>query len=181
MLYYSRNSKKHGKAKIGRFCRVINSEIGKYSYLGAHCVLRNASVGNFCSIAENVKIGFGNHPLNVTSTSPVFYAKHSVLGRGFFVTSFQEYERTFIGSDVLIGANTFIKDGITIGHGAVIGANSVVTKDIEPFSIVGGVPAKLIRMRFSEKERERLLNDEWWLWSERKIRENKHYFTHERS
>ncbi len=142
--------------------RIYWSTIGKYTYVSDQCWIINSAVGSFCSIAGKVIIGGGGHPLNFVSTSPVFYSRRNILKTCFSEVNFEEYRRTLIGNDVWIGSNAFIKGGVSIGHGAVIGAYSVVTKDIKPYSIVAGNPAKLIRMRFDDTTIEKLIKSEWW-------------------
>lgn len=178
MFFFKKKSQIDKTVKIGRFSRIIYSDIGRYTYVGPNSVIRNSKIGSFCSISENVKIGYGKHPLNYVSTSPVFYSKKNPLKRYFFQNkSFNEFEKVIIGNDVLIGANVFIMDGIKIGDGAVIGAGSIVTKDIKDFQIVGGVPATLIRYRFGKKIIKEIMNDKWWNWPDDKILENETYFT----
>ncbi len=112
-------------------------------------------------------IGGGKHPLDFVSTSPVFYSQRNALKKCFNKIDFKEYDNTVIGNDVWIGSNAFIKGGVTVGHGAVIGAYAVVTKDIEPYSIVGGNPAKVIRKRFDEATIGKLLETKWWDYSDK--------------
>jgi acetyltransferase-like isoleucine patch superfamily enzyme len=177
-LYYTRNSRIHKFSEITRFCRIVDSEIDKYSYVGVSTVIRNARVGKFCSIAQNVKIGAGEHPINLVSTSPVFYTNKNEFNFSFFTNnSIQERKKTFIANDVLIGANVFIRDGIKIGNGAIIGANSFVNRDVLDYEIVGGVPARHLKFRFEKLNINRLLEDKWWDWEIEKIKKNEEYFT----
>ena len=177
-LYYTRNSSIHESSKVGRFSRVVDSEIDKYSYVGVSSVIRNARVGKFCSIAQNVKIGSGDHPIDLVSTSPVFYTKENVFSFSFFVNNnVQERKETVIANDVLIGANVFIRDGIKIGNGAIIGANSFVNKDVLDYEIVGGVPSRHLKFRFEQGIINRLLEDKWWDWEIENIEKNEEYFT----
>lgn len=157
-----KDSKVHPKAAVLRGTRVYSSVIGKYSYVGSNCYVLHCELGNFCSISNNVVIGGGKHPSTFVSTSPVFYSRHNVLGKCFNRVEFQEYEKTTIGHDVWIGLNAFIKGGIVIGHGAIVGAYAVVTKDVAPYSIVAGNPAKLIKMRFDDETINKLISSGWW-------------------
>lgn len=157
------NSNIDGTAVIFSGCQVMNSTMGQYSYCGYDCVILNCDIGSFCSIAANVAIGSAEHPLNWVSMSPVFEnVKHSGPPRRFARLPLPENKRTVIGNDVWIGYGAIIKAGVSIGTGAVIGSGAVVTKDIEPYAIVAGCPAKLIRYRFDKSLCERLLDSEWW-------------------
>lgn len=173
MIFYKKKSKIAKTAKICRFCRIINSEIGRYSYVGPNSVIRNSSVGSFCSIAENVKVGYGLHRLDRISNSPLFYAKKNIFGKCFSIDQeFVEFVPTVIGNDVMIGTNVFINDGIRIGSGAIIGAGSIVTRDIKPYEVVAGNPARTLRYRFDEVTISKLLSLQWWNWSEEKLQGN---------
>ena len=123
----------------------------------------NCEIGQFCSISDDVIIGGAEHPIDWVSTSPVFQnVRHSGPRRKFAEFDFEGIKRTIIGNDVWIGKRAIIKAGIRIGDGAVIGSGSVVTKDVPPFAIVGGVPAKIIKYRFDEDTIKDILQSEWW-------------------
>jgi acetyltransferase-like isoleucine patch superfamily enzyme len=149
--------------------RIYKSSILRYTYVNNNCYIINTSVGSFCSIANHVMIGGGQHPIHFVSSSPIFYSKNNVFKKYFHKTQFQEYLETIIGNDVWIGTNAFIKGGITIGHGAIIGAHAVVTKDVEPYSIVVGNPGRVIKKRFSEEIIAKLLEAGWWDWTEEEL------------
>lgn len=129
---------------------IINhSSIGMYTYIGKKCIIQNTSIGNYCSIANNVICGVGNHPVNYFSTSPIFYRVNNVFKIKLIEKdlNFEEYMPINIGNDVWIGTNVIILDGVSIGNGAIIAAGAVVTKDVESYTIVGGIPAKFIKNR----------------------------------
>ncbi|RNI35210.1 antibiotic acetyltransferase [Hanamia caeni] len=156
--------------------RIYWSVVGRYSYVADHCWIIKAEIGNFCSIASNVMIGGGSHPVNFVSTSPVFYSRNNILNKCFAEVQFQEYVKTVIGNDVWIGSNAFVKGGITIGNGAIIGAHSVVTKDVEPYSIVAGNPARVIRKRFDDDVIKELEATKWWEYSDEKLQQRATHF-----
>jgi len=142
---------------------IINCQIGRLSYLASNTLINQATIGAFCSIGPNVKIGSGEHPTNFISTSPLFYSRGGQLDLVFAEeTMFDEVARVEIGNDVHIGANVYIKNGIKIGDGVIIGAGSIVVKDVEDYTIIGGVPGKLIRKRFSEDIIEVMRDIKWW-------------------
>jgi len=139
------------------------TKIGEYVFINRFCEITKASIGRYSSIASGVKIGSGEHQFKRMSTSG-------------FVTDHASDDLTVgdcvIGNDVWIGANAFIKRGVTVGDGAVIGAHAVVTKDVPPFAVVAGVPAKLIKYRFETLVCEELIALQWWnedLFKVRKI------------
>ncbi|HTF03382.1 MAG TPA: CatB-related O-acetyltransferase [Bacteroidia bacterium] len=144
--------------------------IGRSVYIGRNTTIAScAGIGNFTSISAGVRIGLMAHPTDFLSTSPVFYASR----RGWTnQANFDESEgkKTVVGHDVLISANAMIRNGVVIGHGAIIGAGAFVDKDVEPYSIVAGIPAKMIRKRFDDALIERLLRSEWWNLPDETIR-----------
>jgi len=145
-------------------CLVLNSTIKQYSYIGKNSIIQNVTIGSFCSIANDVFIGLGNHPTEYFATSPLFYRKNNPLKIEMADENinFIEYKPITIGHDVWIGARATILDGVTIGHGAVIATGAVVSKDVPAYAIVGGVPAKIIKYRFSIEKINELLSIQWW-------------------
>lgn len=153
-----------------------NTTIDNYSYVAQRSVLNNVSVGKFCSIGPDLKIGLNTHPINTfVSTHPAFY---SPVNDGCAIQIRtnkifnDEVKKTVIEHDVWLGANVIIPGGIKIATGSVIAAGSVVIKDVEPYSIVGGNPAKLIKYRFSPAIIEKLMMSKWWEWPLSVIKEN---------
>jgi chloramphenicol O-acetyltransferase type B len=134
----------------------------------------NFKAGRFCSIGENVQVGRGNHPTTWASTYPFYVPSHfgSVLGAPLNESSLsksnalsgliQPIPMTEIGNDVWIGHDAFISPGVKIGTGAVIAARAVVTKDVPPYAIAAGVPARIIKQRFNEETASELLMSRWW-------------------
>jgi len=172
VLTIIKNSKISKNTAILSFCKIYNSEIGRYTYLGRGTNLFNVKIGNFTSIADSCIIGAASHPIDKVSTSPVFYTKNNIFNRYFVLHNFKEYKETSIANDVWVGTHAFIKSGVKIGDGAIIGAYSVVTKDVEPFTIVAGNPARVIRCRFSQEIINKLLNIKWWDWTDEEIEIN---------
>lgn len=155
------------KTNISSNCLINNSQILPYTYIGDNCIIQNTTIGKYCSIANDVLIGLGKHPKNLISTSTLFYRIENAIGLQLIEndSDFEEYVNINIGNDVWIGARAIILDGIKVGSGAIIAANSVVTKNVPPYSIVAGVPAKIINYRFQEDKIEELLKLEWWNWT----------------
>ncbi len=157
-------SKIENNCHILENCLILNSTINSYSYVGKNSIIQNTSIGSFCSIANDVFIGLGTHPTSLFSTSPLFYNSNNTFNIRLVDTdyAFDEYQPIKIGNDVWIGARAIVMDGVTIGDGAIVAAGAVVTKDIPNYAIVGGVPAKIIRYRFSAEKIEKLLKSQWW-------------------
>ena len=140
-----------------------NVSLGDYSYIAKNGSLSNVSIGKFCSIGPNFCCGLGLHPVNGVSTAPMFYSTACQNGTTLCRESkYEEQKQTCIGNDVFIGANVTVLDGIRIADGAVIGAGAVVTKDIPPYAIAVGVPAKVVKYRFDETTVQKLLERQWW-------------------
>lgn len=172
---------------IDRGTSFQHSHVGFATVTGPNCKFAYTDIGKYCSIAPNVHVIIGTHPSNgFVSTCPVFYSARP--GRGFsFVKEnlFEEFKfidkkkkiSVKVGNDVWIGANAIILQGVTIGDGAIIAAGAVVTQDVEPFSIVGGVPAKEIRKRFTEDQIRTLKNIKWWDKDQKWLEMNASHFT----
>ena len=149
--YLDKNSFIGKNTVLFRDVYLQNTKIDDYSYIQSNSILINVNVAKFCSIASNVKIGLPDHPFHMVSTSPVFYDNTQPLPCFFINKKIFEFDEktTIVDSDVWIGYGAIIKSGVTIGVGAVVGAGAVVTKDIEPYSVVAGIPAKHIKDRKS--------------------------------
>jgi acetyltransferase-like isoleucine patch superfamily enzyme len=146
--------------------KINNTEIfgtiffGFSSYINSGIIRSYCEIGRYCSIGRNVSIGLGNHDINGLSTSPFF--EHLIPQGSLKLASETPIRRVIIGNDVWIGDNVMISSGVTIGDGAVLAGGAVITKDVEPYTIVGGIPAKLIRSRFPPETIEQLKIIKWW-------------------
>ncbi|MFR9018389.1 MAG: CatB-related O-acetyltransferase [Fusobacterium sp.] len=169
-----------GKNKIGRNSDVAKSFVGFATCIGDDCYLRQCKIGKFCSIGSWVKVISGNHPLNYLMTHPIVFndslKKLNLSSDKRIPFKEKPYvEKDFyieIGNDVWIGQSAEILNGIKIGNGAVIAAGAVVIKDVPPYAIVGGVPAKIIKYRFSNEEIKKLQEMKIWDKDLKWIREN---------
>lgn len=171
-----KSSKVHKTARLGIGCNMVNSSLGKYSYVGDYSGISAAEIGAYTSISSNCNIGGGAHPIDWVSTSPVFTDGKSILRVTLFPNHFDTHKVTHIGNDVWIGTHALIKSGIHIADGAIIGMGAVVTKDVGPYEIWAGNPARLIRHRFPEEDREFLQSTQWWTWDEESIRAHANTF-----
>jgi phosphonate metabolism protein (transferase hexapeptide repeat family) len=161
------------EATIGRCCEVLErsamdyATLGDFSYLGHDCQVADATIGKFCAIAAHVRIGPPDHPMERPaqhrfSYCPEYYDATQPRDAGFFAR--RRAERTTIGHDVWIGHGVTVLAGVTVGNGAVLAAGAVVAKDVAPYAIVGGVPARRIRDRFAPDIAARLARIAWWDW-----------------
>lgn len=138
--------------------------VGRYTYIanGVQIDQHVTKIGRYCSIAANSKLGLGPHPSHFLSTSPAFYDPARGLVRDLRFDEFQGTHETVIGNDVWIGANAIVMAGVCIGNGAIIGAGAIVTKDVPPYAIVVGVPAKVVKYRFDSTLIVKLELSYWW-------------------
>lgn len=176
-----------GKNVIGSNTSLMNSSVGLATYISGNCKLNKIKIGRFCSIGQNIVNDVGRHPSTVfVSTHPCFFSSNKQAGFTFSNKNiFEEHlyvdaEKKYyveIGNDVWIGNNVTLFDGIKIGDGAIIANGAIVTKDVEPYSIVGGIPAKVIKMRFTEEQIIRLKNIKWWTKDFNWIKENYSVFS----
>jgi acetyltransferase-like isoleucine patch superfamily enzyme len=175
-----------GRNRLLKNASVQGTRIGFGSYVGMDSVLDGARIGRFCSIGPYVRIVAGRHPTKkIVSTHPAFYSIRHQAGFGYAETQLvDEFSyadaatRTtvIIGNDVWIGHGAALVAGIRIGDGAVVGASSLVTKDVAPFTINVGVPSKIISHRFAPGEIAMLLESRWWDRPEEWLRENARNF-----
>ena len=158
---------------ISNDCYINNCTIGSNTYINDNSSINYVNIGKFCSIASKVQINLGKHPVDLISTHPAFFSKNKKFkcyaDKEYFL---DEINTINIGNDVWIGHGAIIMGGVEIGNGAVIAAGSVVTKDVRPYAIVGGVPAKLIKYRFSENQIDTLNNVKWWDFPEEWLKIN---------
>jgi acetyltransferase-like isoleucine patch superfamily enzyme len=152
-------------------------EIGDYTRIRHFSTIYYAKIGKFSTISKNVRIGIGQHPTNLISTNLIFYRNNPITNKWAKPIKFEEYKPICIGNDVWIGESSMIMGGVIIGDGAIVAARSVVTKDVPPYAIVAGVPAKIVKYRFDQETINRLLKIKWWNLSEHEITSKLEAFT----
>lgn len=157
-----KNSNIASNSKICSGSNVLNISLDRYSYIGNNCTIIESEIGKFTSIADNCIIGGASHPMDWVSTSPVFHEGKNIFKKNFSEHTFNPYKKTIIGNDVWLGNSVLVKAGVTIQDGAVIGMGSIVTKDIGPYEVWAGNPAKLIKKRFDDKTIKILKESLWW-------------------
>lgn len=164
-----RSSSISKKAAVWNNCLIINCQIDDFSYVSSYTNMYYVKMGKFCSVGPYCCVGGASHPIDFVSTSPVFLNGRNALNTHFANIPYEPYKEIVIGNDVWIGAKCCIKSGITIGDGAVIGMGSVVTKDVGPYEIWGGNPAKLIRKRFDEDVVNGLLDCKFYQLTDKEL------------
>jgi len=143
--------------------KIYASHLGCHTYIQKNASISNCTMGKFCSVAANVSVGLGQHPVEYVSTHPAFFAKDQPLAKTFSNENRYETSKLIeIGHDVWIGYGSMVMDGVSIGNGAIVAAGAVVTKDVPAYAIVGGVPAKIMKFRFEQEMREQLDASQWW-------------------
>lgn len=166
---------------LDRDVKLSNVSLGYGSYVSRNSIMNNTEIGKYTSIGCDVRTVLGTHPMNYLSTYPGFFSKDSVTPLKYVSENYFEEQvyinkekgyQISIGNDVWIGASVIILQGVHIGDGACIAAGSVVTKDVEPYAVYGGVPAKKIKMRFSEERVKELLELKWWDKGDSFIKDN---------
>lgn len=165
-------------SKVGEVCQLFDdamlcySQIGDMSYLGRRSCAFSSTIGKYSSIAWNVSIGPGNHDYNRVTTHAMLYAKRFGMINDISERYYNQYDKdTVIGNDVWIGCNAVIMRGVHVGDGAVIGANAVITRDVAPYTIMGGVN-KMIKKRFNDDIIQKLLEIRWWDYPIETIKNN---------
>lgn len=156
-------------SKVESGSSFIESKMDSYSFCGFYCNIYLTEIGKFVSIANNVKIGGANHPMEWVSMSPVFYRGRDSISKKFSKFDLPVHKKSLIGHDVWIGDSAIILAGVEVGNGAIVGAGAVVTKDVPPYSIVAGNPARIIRYRFSDEIILKLSRTNWWDLNDKQI------------
>lgn len=167
-----RFSNLYEKVEIGRRNTIDNVTICKGTYTGEFCIIKYCSIGKYCSISWNVSIGGANHEIERLASSPL----HRIFGNPVEKYKSFEKEQINIGNDVWIASGVTINRGVKVGDGAIIGAGAVVTKDVPPYAVVVGVPAKVLRFRFEQRIIDELLEMKWWDWPQEKLNKARSLF-----
>jgi acetyltransferase-like isoleucine patch superfamily enzyme len=170
------NCKLEEYSRVGKYNHLYFVKLGKHTYTGQDTIIMHTEIGAFTSISWGVTIGASEHDFNRLTTHTFLYNSYDNLNNG--IIYYDKFEKECsIGNDVWIGANSTILRGVEIGDGAVIGANSIVTKSIPPYAVAVGNPAKVIKYRFDNDIIARLLHIKWWLLEDEIIRKNSDLFS----
>jgi acetyltransferase-like isoleucine patch superfamily enzyme len=181
------NTKLEGRNVIHSGSNIANSTIGYGTYIGPDSILPNSIIGKYCSIAGSVRVVAGSHPTHTfVSTHPAFFSVSEQSGFTYVDTQkFSEFKYVIpsdqkyisIGNDVWIAMNVMIMNGCRIGNGVIVAAGAIVTKDLDPYGIYAGVPARRIAQRFDDQDIKYLETFQWWERSPQWLREHSHLFT----
>lgn len=159
--------------EIGRGSRIAHSRLDDYSYCDRYADIANAQVGKFANIAAFSRIGATDHPLNTAACHHFLYRSDDYWDDADRDAEFFAHRKSriaHIGHDTWIGAGAMIKPEVTLGHGAVVAAGAVVTRDVDPYTIVAGTPAKPLRLRQPRAIADRLIALAWWDWPHEALR-----------
>lgn len=160
--------------EVGARTKLLEVEMGDYSYIAGDAEVAYSQIGKFCSIAAMTRINPGNHPMWRASQSHFTYRAAAYFDDAEEEPGFFQWRReqpVRMGHDVWVGHGAVILPGRTIGTGSIVAAGAVVTRDVPPYAIVGGVPAQVIKWRFPEDVAERLMALAWWDWEHQRLRE----------
>jgi phosphonate metabolism protein (transferase hexapeptide repeat family) len=159
--------------EVGRGSRILNTSFGDYSYCDRFADIANATIGKFANIASYVRIGATDHPLHTASCHHFLYRSGDYWDDAETDADFMAHRasrRATIGHDTWMGHNAMIKPEVTVGHGAVVAAGAIVTRDVAPYTIVAGAPARRIRDRQPPEIADRLVALAWWDWDHTRLR-----------
>lgn len=145
--------------RVDSNCTMTNCKVGYYSYIRSGAQFNHAIIGNYCSFAADVQIGGMEHPVHEFSTSAKLFAEKCVASND-----------TIIGNDVWVAAGAIIRQGVNVGDGAVVGANSFVNKDVPPYAIVAGSPAKILKYRFDDLVQKKIQESHFWEYPPKEAR-----------
>lgn len=173
-----------GHNTVSSGVRIGHTRVGRFTYIRRDCDLAFCEIGSFCSIACCVKVVRYRHPADTfVSTSPAFFSTLGQCGKTFVKENLYDEQQlvegrsAIIGNDVWLGEDVKIIEGVRIGNGAIVAAGAVVTKDVPPYAVVGGVPAKVIRYRFTDEQIAFLEQLQWWNKSEAWLEEHAREFS----
>lgn len=160
--------------EIGKGSRIAYSSFDDYSYCDRFADIANATIGKFSNIASYVRIGATDHPMDTASLHHFLYRSGDYwedTGHDPAFFAHRKSRRAYVGHDTWIGHNAMIKPEVTVGDGAIVAAGAIVTKDVAPYTIVAGTPARVMRLRQPPEIAARLIALAWWDWDHARIRE----------